>query len=325
MTDKDLGTYQMLWDCSACGTAKLLGLEHRHCPGCGSAQDEDGRYFPSDEDKVAVADHKFTGADKECSACGSPMAAAANNCTNCGCGLDGAEQVDLVVEKEAPPPPAPKKKSGGSSGKFILFGIVAIVVFLVVMISWKKEVDVEATGKSWERTVQVEQYGPTKKSAWCDSLPTKARNVTRKQEVKTHREVPDGETCVTKKRDNGDGTFSEYQKCTPKTKKEPIYADKCHFTVDAWKNVRTARAFGGATDAAKWPDPKLKRTGKCVGCERESGKKETYSVSFKPPEGSPFDCPFPEAEWASIQVGSAWATKQSVVTGGSSCGALTKK
>ena len=71
---RDLGTYQMLWDCAYCDTTKLLALDHRHCPNCGGAQDAERRYFPSDEDKVAVEDHEFFGADWQCAACDSPNA-----------------------------------------------------------------------------------------------------------------------------------------------------------------------------------------------------------------------------------------------------------
>src|SRR5688572_28230933 len=39
--------FQMLWDCRFCGTSKLLGLDHRHCPNCGAAQDPEWRYFPA--------------------------------------------------------------------------------------------------------------------------------------------------------------------------------------------------------------------------------------------------------------------------------------
>ena len=58
--------YEMLWNCGACGSEKLLGVTHRHCPNCGAAQEASRRYFPSDEEKVAVADHRYTGVDHQC-------------------------------------------------------------------------------------------------------------------------------------------------------------------------------------------------------------------------------------------------------------------
>jgi hypothetical protein len=32
-------TYEMFWDCGFCGTTRLLGKTHRHCPGCGWSLD----------------------------------------------------------------------------------------------------------------------------------------------------------------------------------------------------------------------------------------------------------------------------------------------
>ena len=68
----DLGTYQMLWDCPYCGTPKLLALDHKHCPACGGAQDPTRRYFPKDDEKIAVEGHVFVGKDKICGACEAP-------------------------------------------------------------------------------------------------------------------------------------------------------------------------------------------------------------------------------------------------------------
>src|SRR5437762_10126400 len=77
--------YQMLWDCRFCGTTKLLGVEHRHCPNCGAAQDPAWRYFPSNEDLKVVKDPKYqyAGVDKICPFCGQPNSAAANFCKDC--------------------------------------------------------------------------------------------------------------------------------------------------------------------------------------------------------------------------------------------------
>ena len=101
MSERDLGTYQMLWDCPSCDTPKLLGLDHRHCPNCGAAQEPARRYYPSDEDKIAVRDHRYTGKDKICPACESPASALAHNCGNCGSPLDEAKEVKTREEQRA--------------------------------------------------------------------------------------------------------------------------------------------------------------------------------------------------------------------------------
>ena len=69
-------TYEMMWDCEYCGSDKLLGVTHRYCPECGAAQNPDKRYFPPDDQKVAVQDHKYVGADLKCPACEEAMSAA---------------------------------------------------------------------------------------------------------------------------------------------------------------------------------------------------------------------------------------------------------
>ena len=68
-----------------------------------------------------MADHVYVGADKECGACGSPMAAIANNSTNCGCGLDDDGTVRRMdaPKKAAPPPP---KKAGIHKGIVLAIG-----------------------------------------------------------------------------------------------------------------------------------------------------------------------------------------------------------
>ena len=338
MTTKDQGTYQMLWDCPFCGTKGLLGLDHRHCPACGAAQDEDARYFPTDENKVAVADHVYHGADKDCPACSTPNAAIAKHCVNCGSPMDEAAQVKLKEDEPEPDPKEqnqrrrrkrrnreqaepPKRKGIGIGAVIGCLGLI-VVIGVLVAIFWKKPVAIEVAGHTWERTIQVEQYGPKKEEAWCDQMPSDARAVSRREEVRSHDEVPDGQTCTTKRRDNGDGTFTEYQDCKPKTKRVPVYDDKCSFTVDRWQPARKATAGGGLGDARAWPEVTLSRTGTCVGCERQGPKKETYTVRYKSVDGQYFTCDWPEAKWASTELGSRWTGKVGVMTKAMDCGSL---
>ena len=113
--EESLGSYEMLWDCPHCDTKKNLGVTHRHCPNCGAPQDASKRYFPSDADKVAVANHQFTGADRVCSSCGTAQSAKAKNCGKCGAPLDGMKAVPFVQEKQAPKPKG--RLNGGVSVK----------------------------------------------------------------------------------------------------------------------------------------------------------------------------------------------------------------
>ena len=342
-------TYQMLWDCPYCGTKKLLGVDHRHCPSCGATQDPELRYFPSDEDKVAVEDHEFTGADCNCGACGTANSAKAAHCVNCGSSLDDAKAVrkrgdkvsagefegetaadakaDFQAQKTPTPsePPAGKKrgKLGCAIGCVLLAVVLAVVVVLVAVL-WKKPTAVEVTGHSWERTIDIEEYRAVSESEWCDDKPSGAYSVSRKNKVRSQKKVEDGEDCVTRKVDKGDGTFTEKKECTPRYREEPVYDEWCSYTVDRWTKDRTASASGSSlADTPAWPSVKLAKTGTCKGCEREGAKQETYTVHFaSSSDGKAHECDFGQQQWATYPMGSLWQSKAGVLTGKLDCGAL---
>lgn len=341
---RELGTYQMLWDCGFCGAEKLLGLTHRHCPSCGAPQDPARRYFPSEADKVAVEDHRFTGADKVCANCQTPNGAAATHCGNCGSPLDEAKAAATHAAREASAgagksleaqqkeakraammaanqPPAPPKKKG--RGCLILGCLGALAVLLVILVStlWTRESTFEVTGHTWSRVVTVERFGPDQASGWCDSMPGGAYDVSRTEKERSTNKVPDGEECVTKQVDNGDGTFREVEECKTKYRSEPVYDDWCTYSVDRWNKVREEKASGKGL-SPEWPAVRLGQTGQCVGCEREGAREGTYTVRLKDPQGEQQNCDLPEDRWRAMAEGSRWAGEVRVLTGGLDCGEL---
>jgi len=345
----DERTYQMLWDCPYCGTKKLLGVDHRHCPSCGATQDPELRYFPSDDDKVAVEDHEFTGADRTCGACGTANSAKAAHCVNCGSALDDAgavrtradkvsasgfegetasdARVDFQQQKAPAQPEAPPKKKRGklacAVGCALLLLVIAIVAALAAVL-WKKPTAVEVSGHSWERAIDIEEYRAVSDSDWCDSKPSGAYSVNSERKVRSHNKVEDGEDCVTRRVDKGDGTFTEKRECTPRYREEPVYDDWCSYKVDRWTVDRTAEASGASlTDTPAWPSVKLSKTGTCKGCEREGARRETYTVHFaSTTDGKTHECEFGQSAWATYAVGSRWQSKAGVLTGKLDCGAL---
>jgi hypothetical protein len=136
--------------------------------------------------------------------------------------------------------------------------------------------------------------------------------------------VPDGETCTTRKVDNGDGTFHEKQDCHTKYKKEPVYDDKCDYMIERWHLARTALAEGTGTSGVRWPDSKLARPGACLGCEREGARSETYSVAFKDAENSSYSCDFPQSRWSELSDGSRWTGEVRRLTDSLDCDSLKK-
>ncbi|MBI1948966.1 MAG: zinc ribbon domain-containing protein [Deltaproteobacteria bacterium] len=324
-------TYEMLWDCSSCGTNKLLGKSHRRCPHCGAPQDPTKRYFPPAGEEVPVEGHVYVGVDWRCAACETPNSKAADFCVNCGNPREGNAAVKLVDDQPAarPGPPAaarlaPTSTSGSKKGWLVLASVLGAVLLLalVVAIFWTRDTAVTIAGHAWQRDIDVEQMAARADSAWCSSMPGDAYSVRRSREVRSHRDVPDGQECHTVRRDNGDGTYSTSQECSTKYRSEPVYDDKCYFTINRWGVSRTERAQGvGVSPAPTWPPVRLSRTGSCLGCEREGARREVLTVKVHGPKRD-WDCEVDAARWQRLADGVAAKVKVRVVTGGAVCSSL---
>jgi hypothetical protein len=314
-------TYEMLWDCPFCGARKLLGLTHRHCPSCGAPQDPGKRYFPPDDQKVAVEDHQYTGADLLCPACQTANGRAAKHCGNCGSPLDGAKGAQLLQEQvvpdhPVPPAPAVAAKPKGSGKVLIGCAVAALALVVLAIIGFfalnsvlKKDAALKVVGHSWTHEIAVETYELTRDSSPCSKMPSSAERVTREKQEPV---------CETRKIDQGDGTFKEKRECRDRE-------DKCTYFVGKWKPKRTEKKSGSSvTDAMPWPSVTLSRTGTCEGCEREGKKTANYTVRFQDSgSGKEQACSFDDAaKWKSFQVGSSWKGQVGGLTGGIDCGSL---
>ena len=222
---------------------------------------------------------------------------------------------------------APEKKKMHWFVRVLLYGALAFVALMILSVIWQKDAAFVVAGHAWKREIEVEKYGPVHDSEWCDRMPSGARNVTRSRAQRDTRKVADGEDCKTRKVDNGNGTFSEKRECTTKYRSEPIYDDKCSFTIDRWAKNRTEKAAGASLgEAPRWPDVKLSQTGQCMGCEREGTRSETYSVRLTDSSAKEEKtCDVDQTKWASFAAGSGWAGKVSMIGGMMDCGSLVKK
>jgi hypothetical protein len=199
--------------------------------------------------------------------------------------------------------------------------VVGLVLLTVTALVWKRDAVASVTGHAWERSISIEVFGPTRDSAWCDSLPGEAYDVSRSREVRDHRQIPDGEDCTTQRIDQGDGTFREERSCTPRYRQEPVYDDKCTFTANRWSQARVEHA-NGSDLAPVWPEVEV-REGECAGCEREGGRSARYRVRFAGADGQHFECSFDdESRWRRFTPGSRWRVSVGVLAGGASCGSL---
>jgi hypothetical protein len=382
------GTFQMLWDCPQCGRQKNLGVDHRHCPGCGQVQEESLRYFPKPGERVPT---KFRGRspDVECDHCGTPNSSADNNCINCGASLSGTKPVHVraSIPEHAGEKGADAKRDwdarkareraaqvahqqpetrrsraqararraaraptslgvddveeGLHVSRFrpdrrhaVVGAVVVLFAFVMTCVFWKKEAIVEVQGHTWERRVAIERYASYDDEDWCSSMPGDAYSVSRRSEVHHHDRVPDGEDCHTeagsctetcRNVDNGNGSFSvdctktcspDRRVCETKYRDDPVYRDKCSYTVDRWRTDRDATAKGSRlSPAPSWPEPKFRQcTGTRIGCERLGGRAATYKVHFvAPSEEQAFECEYDQRAWQSYEPGSKWVARVGVL------------
>ncbi len=350
-----MARYEMLWDCPRCDTKGLLGLSHRHCPNCGGAQDPTKRYFPPDDQKVAVEDHPFHGRDLACPACESPNARIASHCVNCGGPLEGAAAVVVVADAAvpavlglvstpgasvAPTIPAPTASAPTASAASaaaparrrrwwpILLGVVVVLGLATVVCAGVigfeffggKPATLATVGRTWERTVVVETYQTVRDSAWRGGVPAGARGLSCQREQRSTNKVADGQDCRTKRSDHGDGTYSETQECTTRYRSEPVYDEKCTYQVDRWQVVRTERT-AGTSEAPTWPAPVVGGTG--IGATRAGTRNASYGVTLS--NGTTqWPCTVSEAQWTAMTPGSLWVTTMGGLSGKPDCDALAR-
>ena len=334
---ENIGTFEMLWDCPFCATKGLLGVTHRACPACGAPQDPTKRYFPTEGQEHELANHTFDGADWHCGSCQTPNGARAAFCRNCGAPKEGNREVALhedvprsdekalgsLGSQGAREPGAPPRAA--SSRVWIALGValaVAITLVVTAMV-WKKDVHVTIESHSWARQIDIERMMPVRDDEWCGSMPYAAYNVSRTQEVRSTQSIPDGETCSTERKDNGDGSFRTERVCQPRYRSEPIYDSRCHFTIDRWAHDRTAESRGvGLTPQPSWPALPTQRTGACLGCEREGPRRETYTLRVVDSAERRFSCDVASARFFALPDGAERTMKVRVLTGGAVCNSL---
>jgi hypothetical protein len=270
------GFFEMLWDCEFCGTTGLLGKSQRHCAECGAKQNPDKRYFPKEGEAKRVDGHRYEGSDRTCPACQAPMGAAAKNCTHCGSSLDGATEVRGVVKPVAA---KPKRK---------IWPIVAVIaaIVLVIFAIWyffirTKDVTMTVTAHRWERAIGVEEFRDLHESAWKNEVPSDARAVTCHRDQRSTKQVKDGEDCRIEKVDKKDGTFEEVKKCRPTYRDEPVYDDKCNYTVRRWREVDSIKVAGNGLSPV-WPSQNIPPATalETLGARRSGKRTEKLFLDF---------------------------------------------
>lgn len=334
--------YEMFWDCPSCHTKKLLGVTHRHCPNCGHYQEENLRYFPEENEKIALKDHIYHGVDWDCKYCSTPNSNIANFCTNCGAGKDGTAPVKLIDNhkksnnKNISPnqhtnhiTPSSNNlgsnKQDNSSMKYLFIGIpLFLILVFIILFFIKNDEKLQISSKTWERKISVERFSKLSGSEWCNSVPYNAYDITKHKEVRTYNKIPDGETCSYHNQDRGDGSYAKVKRCTTNYRSEPVYDYKCNYHYNDWKHNRYLTTSGNEQKTPYWADVSKFETksnlnsgitisvtnqfsignGVNLGKERLGKREEKYEVNFlEPKESETYSCSFDYNKWNVFQIG----------------------
>ena len=206
----------------------------------------------------------------------------------------------------------------------IVFVLIAALVTGLVYLFIPKEHDLTVTDIRWERNIDIEEYRTVNESDWylpdggrlqytnreihhyedvLDHYETKTRQVPKERYVRT-------ETVVTGYRDLGNGYFEEitssrdiyetyyetetYQEAVYRS--EPVYRTKYYYEIERWVYDRTETSQA-ADKHPEWPLMNLAEN------ERESSRKETYTVTGKDEEGEEYTFTLSYADWERVHLG----------------------
>jgi hypothetical protein len=348
------GTYQMLWDCRFCGTKKLLGVTHRHCPNCGAAQDPEWRYFPAEADMVRLEDHQYVGADKMCPACGQPNSAASTYCVACGADLATGEVVqtrgmrelgtgsaetdtrrDVTKDKfdaemsriQAEEQAQPVFLGLQKTQLWVIGGVLLLLVIcagIIFAVTYRKDAKGTVDKLTWSRTVEIETFTQVSDGDWRDSMPGDAydRSCSEKRSGSERVAVGSHEEC--RDVDQGDGSMRRECRTVTDYENRDVYDTWCDYRVDRWVETREVKSEGvGSSDPAPyWPDVTLSAGSGRFGQEREGKHHEDYAVHIRESGGKEYTCTFDDqAEWQRYTPGAA-VTMKVDLTGSADCGSL---
>jgi hypothetical protein len=270
------------------------------CSQCGADLSEGAQRASAG--RIVGSFKEGTGALIKCPNCDSPNAYVNRKCHSCGTPL--SHRVKEAEKASAAGAAAPPNRNALIIGGVVLLAICALVYFIFLRTS---DVTGQVVDVQWQRSVDIEAFGPVEREGWLDEVPADAEDVSCSEEPRdTQSEPPTSgrydEICGTPYTVETGGGFGEVvQDC-----EYQVYDDYCSYTVQDWATVDTVDLTGSDL-FPEWPQPALE-TDQRLGEQSESyacifnadGERYTYTTnSF--------------GEFQQCEIGSTWTLSVNAV------------
>ena len=298
----------------AAAIAKAKAGPDIHCPYCAARNPAGAKFCGTCGGDLAGGQARARGAvlgahrsgpaaKVKCPACGTENPADAGRCSNCGAPLPAARRPEAAPPTSASPSrrfPIPVLAVGAVC---LLLG--ALGLFLLV--GRGKSALASVGSVHWERSVELEVYGPVEREGWRDEIPAGATRGACRLEYRTSQDRPAPvatEVCGTPYTvDEGSGYGEVVQDCVYE-----VYEDRCTYVVEDWSVVETLTAEGDSLDPT-WPRATLSAT------QRFGQQTETYSVSLVSGDRTFTYRPETETAFLEFQPGSQWTIEVNALGG----------
>ena len=305
-----------VWDCAYCGADKISG-EIQVCPHCGKPRGSDVKfYMAGPKQYVKDPDKVSRNPDWLCSYCDTLNPDENKYCSSCGASradseLNYFQNKEKKEREEAEEKRRQEMQNNGARegdgpagrskgpGRLPLIAGILLVIGILAFMMMPKNKKMQVDGKTWERTVDIEQYTQVDESGW--TLPDGAYDVSSREEISGYtqvldhyetrerevaEEVFDGYDTEVSYKDLGNGHFEEIEEQVPRYRTEyhtetyeepvyisvPVYDTKYYYHIKKWVYERT-ETTSGTDDEPYFAAPDL------TGDEREGKKTESYSVT----------------------------------------------
>ena len=305
------------WVCGYCG--QINNYADQECKACGASKtDKSGEYGSSNTQKKAEQKNTPEQRDKSISYVKEQKPTSDSYNYNNKENDKGESNINKIFNKI----------KDFVTGHIAMFAIVLSALLCGILFFPYQDTET-VTGFSWKRTISVEELKTFHESGW--SLPSGARQTDTKIELygyepvldhyeTKYRTVPqtvyDGEEVHTTYSDNGNGTFTEHTYSTPKYRteyvqesyqdpvyrQEPIYQTKYYYDIDRWTVIDKYTSSGN--DQNPYWNEKYTLAEK----QRDTSRKETYTVQYVNKKGKEFSQDLSYKEWKNIRVGYQYAT-----------------